>query len=167
VHETGGQTHPLEIMWTTIQRKFPQCAPANLETSSLIEIGDFSLKLWLRCSCQFPWCVLVLILRRCICFATVKPLLNDPMNRTKVGLIEAHWWSCSRDPGSFIIKYIYLYFLFLFRPQFFHIAFMDPNTLQPCAYNNNQTTAYRCAPGPLFIGTKQTSPPDIGTICLS
>jgi hypothetical protein len=35
--------------------KFPQCSLANLETSCLLEIGDFSRKLQLRCSCQFPW----------------------------------------------------------------------------------------------------------------
>jgi hypothetical protein len=40
---------------------FPQCAPANLETSCLLEIGDFSQKLRLRCSCQFPWCALPLM----------------------------------------------------------------------------------------------------------
>jgi hypothetical protein len=43
-----------------IKRKFPQCAPANLETSCLLEIGDFSRKLRLRCSCQFHWCALTL-----------------------------------------------------------------------------------------------------------
>jgi hypothetical protein len=41
-----------------IKHKFPQCAPANLEHSCLLEIGDFSRKLRLRCSCQFPWCAL-------------------------------------------------------------------------------------------------------------
>jgi hypothetical protein len=39
-----------------MKRKFPQCAPANMETGCLLEIGDFSRKLRLRCSCQFPWC---------------------------------------------------------------------------------------------------------------
>jgi hypothetical protein len=38
-----------------IKCKFPQCAPANLETSWQLEIGDISRKLRLRCSCQFPW----------------------------------------------------------------------------------------------------------------
>jgi hypothetical protein len=39
---------------------FPQCAPANLETICLLEIGDISRKLRLLCSCQFPWCALAL-----------------------------------------------------------------------------------------------------------
>jgi hypothetical protein len=39
---------------------FSQCAPANLETSCLLEIGDISWKLRLRCGCQFPWCDLAL-----------------------------------------------------------------------------------------------------------
>jgi hypothetical protein len=43
-----------------IKHKFPQYAPANLETSCLLEIGDFSQKLLWRCSCQFPWCALAL-----------------------------------------------------------------------------------------------------------
>jgi hypothetical protein len=38
--------------------QFPRCAPANLETSCLLEISDFSRKLRLRCGCQFPWCAL-------------------------------------------------------------------------------------------------------------
>jgi hypothetical protein len=59
VHEIGGQTHPLEMIWEQlIKRKFPQVAPANVETSFLLEIGDFSRKFRLRCSCQFPWCAL-------------------------------------------------------------------------------------------------------------
>jgi hypothetical protein len=41
-----------------LKHKFPQCTPATLETSCLLEIGDFSRKLRLRCSCQFPWCAL-------------------------------------------------------------------------------------------------------------
>jgi hypothetical protein len=43
-----------------IEHKSPQCAPANLETSCLLEIGDVSRKLRLHCSCQFLWCVLAL-----------------------------------------------------------------------------------------------------------
>jgi hypothetical protein len=42
------------------KHKFPQCAPADLETSCLLEIGDFSRKLQLRCCCQFPLCALAL-----------------------------------------------------------------------------------------------------------
>jgi hypothetical protein len=40
------------------EKKFPQCAPANMEISCLLEIGDISRKLRLRCGCQFPWCAL-------------------------------------------------------------------------------------------------------------
>jgi hypothetical protein len=36
-----------------ITHKFPHCAPANLETSCLLEICDVSRKLRLRCSFQF------------------------------------------------------------------------------------------------------------------
>jgi hypothetical protein len=43
-----------------IKSKFPQCAPANLKTSCLLEIGDFYRKLQLRCSCQFPSCAVAL-----------------------------------------------------------------------------------------------------------
>jgi hypothetical protein len=32
---------------------FPQCAPANLETSCLLEIGDVSRKLRLLWGCRF------------------------------------------------------------------------------------------------------------------
>jgi hypothetical protein len=39
-----------------IKRTFPHCAPANLETCCLLEIGDFSRRLRFRCSCQFLWC---------------------------------------------------------------------------------------------------------------
>jgi hypothetical protein len=41
-----------------LKHTFPQCAPANLETSCLLDIGDISWKLRLRCGCQFPWCAL-------------------------------------------------------------------------------------------------------------
>jgi hypothetical protein len=41
-----------------MKHKFPQCEPANLETSRLLEIGDISAILQLRCGCQFPWCAL-------------------------------------------------------------------------------------------------------------
>jgi hypothetical protein len=41
-----------------IKRYFPQYAPANLESSCLLEIDDLSRKLRLRC--QFPWCAFVL-----------------------------------------------------------------------------------------------------------
>jgi hypothetical protein len=41
-----------------IKHKFPQCAPVNLETSCLLEIGDISRKSRLRCGCQFSWCAL-------------------------------------------------------------------------------------------------------------
>jgi hypothetical protein len=40
-----------------MKHKFPQCAPANLETSCLLEIGCVSWKLRLRC--KFPWCARV------------------------------------------------------------------------------------------------------------
>jgi hypothetical protein len=43
-----------------IKHKFPQYAPANLETSCLFEIDDVSRKLRLRCSWQFLWCALSL-----------------------------------------------------------------------------------------------------------
>jgi hypothetical protein len=33
-----------------ITYKFPHCAPAKLETSCILQIGDASWKLWLRCS---------------------------------------------------------------------------------------------------------------------
>jgi hypothetical protein len=42
--------------------KSVMCAPYNLETSSLLEIGDFSRKLLLHCSCQFLRCALALTL---------------------------------------------------------------------------------------------------------
>jgi hypothetical protein len=45
-----------------IKHKFPQCAPPNLETSCLLEIGDVSWKLRLRCSCQFLWCALATVI---------------------------------------------------------------------------------------------------------
>jgi hypothetical protein len=50
------------IIWCekVIKHKFPHCAPANLETSCLVEIGDVSRKLRLRCDCQFSWCALAL-----------------------------------------------------------------------------------------------------------
>jgi hypothetical protein len=37
-----------------IKRKFPQCGPANRETSCLLEIGDFSWKLQLPVSLVCP-----------------------------------------------------------------------------------------------------------------
>jgi hypothetical protein len=43
-----------------MKHKFPQCAPANLETNCLLEIGDLSRKLRLLCSCQFLLCALAL-----------------------------------------------------------------------------------------------------------
>jgi hypothetical protein len=47
---------PTHLRWCEqlIKHKFPQCAPAELETSCLLEIGYFSRKLPLRCGCQFP-----------------------------------------------------------------------------------------------------------------
>jgi hypothetical protein len=41
---------------------FPQSAFANLETSCLLEIGDFSRKSRLCYGCQVPWCAPGLIL---------------------------------------------------------------------------------------------------------
>jgi hypothetical protein len=52
--------HTHLICGQLIKRKFPQCAPANLETSCLLKIGDFSRKLRLHCSCQFSWYALTL-----------------------------------------------------------------------------------------------------------
>jgi hypothetical protein len=43
-----------------MKREFPQSVSANLETSCLLQIGESSWKLQLRCSCQFPWCALAL-----------------------------------------------------------------------------------------------------------
>jgi hypothetical protein len=43
-----------------IKHKFHQCAPANLETSCLLEIGNISQILQLRYCYQFPGCVLAL-----------------------------------------------------------------------------------------------------------
>jgi hypothetical protein len=56
-HASDEHTH---LRWREqlIKHKFPQCAPANLETSCLLEIGDVSRKLRLRCSFQFLWCAL-------------------------------------------------------------------------------------------------------------
>jgi hypothetical protein len=43
----------IKIRSLLIKHMFPQCAPANQETSCLLEIGDVSRKFLLRCSCQF------------------------------------------------------------------------------------------------------------------
>jgi hypothetical protein len=53
----------LNLRWCEqlFKHKFPQCAPPNLETSCLLEIGDIPRKLRLRSGCQFPCCALALI----------------------------------------------------------------------------------------------------------
>jgi hypothetical protein len=56
-----GRTYP-HLRWCEqlLKHKSPQCAPAHLETSCLLEIGDISRKLRLGCCFQFLWCALAL-----------------------------------------------------------------------------------------------------------
>jgi hypothetical protein len=73
-----------------ITRKFRQCAPANLEISCLLEIGDFSWELRLRCSCQFPWCALALTERETT--GTCDYLPCPPAQaRSGLGVHEDRW----------------------------------------------------------------------------
>jgi hypothetical protein len=65
VHSCNTSDEHYHLIWCEelIKHKFPQFASPNLETSCLLEIGDLSRKLRLRCGCQFPWCALAFTAR--------------------------------------------------------------------------------------------------------
>jgi hypothetical protein len=64
VHEIGGIHTHLRWCEQLLKRKFHQCAPTNLETSCLLEIGDLSresrLPVSLVCPCPDTWEYIVL-----------------------------------------------------------------------------------------------------------
>jgi hypothetical protein len=76
VHEIKKYNHALR------RTKFPQCAPANLETSCLLEIGDISRKLRFRCGFQFPWCALALNHRENFISCLYSKLFDDEGKET-------------------------------------------------------------------------------------
>jgi hypothetical protein len=71
-HALSRTSTPSRYDVSNCRHKFPQCAPANLETTYLLEIGDDSRKLWMRYSCQFVWCAFALtVLHECVASETM------------------------------------------------------------------------------------------------
>jgi hypothetical protein len=63
--------------------KFPQCAPANLEITCLLEIGLFSRKSRLRCGSQLIWCALAEQTLPRANLARVEPNRSGSLSRSK------------------------------------------------------------------------------------